>query len=222
MAFSAINKAPGVYIDEIQLPGPIAGVGTSTAAFVGPAKQGEVNKPEFLTSFTQFVNKFGSRDPDDPLGPFIVDPQVWVAHAVRGFFDNGGKSCFFVRVGTGKQSSLKLKDKATTPRDTLLVKAKSEGTAGDSITVKVDDASIVAATAGVEAIKAEITLTSAAGKQATAATPADAGNFTPGDTVLLSEAGKNDRATVASISGATINLRDPLLKDRERTRLNSS
>ncbi|GEM18729.1 hypothetical protein [Nitrosococcus oceani] len=40
MAFSAINKAPGVYIDEIQVAGPIAGVSTSVAAFIGPARPG--------------------------------------------------------------------------------------------------------------------------------------------------------------------------------------
>jgi phage tail sheath protein FI len=211
MAFVAINKAPGVYIDEIQVPGAIAGVGTSTAAFVGPARRGPMNKPEFLTSWTQFVNKFGPQDPDDPFGPFIADPvDVWATHAVRGFFDNGGKSCYFVRIGLGKQSSLKLKDKATTPRDTLIVNAKQEGVAGDSIKVEVKDASIVVAAAGVEAAKAEITLASATGKQAIAANTADANKFVPGDVVLLSEGGNSDRVTVANVSGTTINLQDSL------------
>jgi phage tail sheath protein FI len=211
MVFVATNKAPGIYIDEIQLPGAIAGVGTSTAAFVGPAKQGPMNKPEFLTSWTQFVNRFGSRDPDDPLGPFIVDPlDVWATHAVRGFFDNGGKSCYFVRIGLGRQSSLKLKDKAATPRDTLVVTANQEGTAGDSITVEVQDASIVTAAAGVVAIQEEITLASATGKQAIAANAADAGKFFPGDIVLLFDTGKSDRVTVASVSGTTINLQESL------------
>ena len=211
MAFVATNKAPGVYIDEIQVPGAIAGVGTSTAAFVGPARRGPMNKPEFLTSWTQFVNKFGSLDPDDPFGPFIVDPvDVWATHAVRGFFDNGGKSCYFVRIGLGKQSSLKLKDNATTPRDTLIVTAKQEGVAGDSMKVEVKDASLVAAAAGVEAVKAEITLASATGKQATAANAADAGKFLPGDTVLLFEGTNSDRVTVANVSGTTINLQESL------------
>src|SRR5215471_7081546 len=124
MAFVATNKAPGVYIDEIQLPGAIAGVSTSVAAFVGPARRGPMNKPVFLTNFTQFVNQFGPLDPTDPLGPFITDPPVWVTHAVRGFFDNGGTTCFFVRIGTGQQASLKLKDhSAAGGRDTLVVTA---------------------------------------------------------------------------------------------------
>ena len=78
MAFVATNKAPGVYIDEIDVPGPIPGVGTSTAAFIGPAQQGPINKPTFLTSFTQFQNAFGD---------YILTPLVYVTHAVRGFFD---------------------------------------------------------------------------------------------------------------------------------------
>ena len=60
MAFVETNKAPGVYIDEIQVPGPIAPAGTSVAAFVGPALTGPLNKPVFLTNAQQFLNKFGS------------------------------------------------------------------------------------------------------------------------------------------------------------------
>src|SRR5437867_13075742 len=103
MAFTAINKAPGVYIDEVQLPGPIPGVGTSTVAFVGPAKKGPINKPMFLTNLTQFRNTFGE---------YITAPMVYVTHAVRGFFENGGASCYFVRVGTAARASLTLNDRA--------------------------------------------------------------------------------------------------------------
>jgi hypothetical protein len=171
-----------------------------------------MTKPEFLTSWTQFVNKFGSRDPDDPFGPFIADPvDVWATHAVRGFFDNGGKSCYFVRIGLGRQSSLKLKDKAATPRDTLVVTARQEGVAGDSITVEVKDASIVAAAAGVEADHPQaITLASASGKKATAGTVGDAGKFFSGDSVLISEGTNSERVTVASVSGTDINLQESL------------
>jgi hypothetical protein len=42
-------KAPGVYIEEIAAPGPISGVGTSTAAFVGPAETGEPGVPTKVT-----------------------------------------------------------------------------------------------------------------------------------------------------------------------------
>ncbi|HEX5085210.1 MAG TPA: phage tail sheath subtilisin-like domain-containing protein [Blastocatellia bacterium] len=207
MAFTATNKAPGVYIDEIQVPGAIAGVSTSIAAFVGPARRGPMNKAVFLTSWTQFVNQFGPQDPQDPQGPFIIDPQVWVAHAVRGFFDNGGPGCYFVRVGTGVQASLALADRSAAGRDTLVVKAKQEGAAGNSIQVEVQNANIIAS---VAAVREEITLVSASNKQATAANDADAAKFRPGDIVFLSEGANNDRVTVDRVTGATITLRETL------------
>lgn len=207
MAFTATNKAPGVYIDEVQVPGAIAGVSTSIAAFVGPARRGPMNKAVFLTSWTQFVNKFGPQDPLDPQGPFITDPQVWVAHAVRGFFDNGGPGCYFVRVGTGVQALLALQDRSAAARDTLVVTAKQEGVAGNSIQVETQDASIVA---GAAATREEITLASAGNKQATAANANDAGRFRPGDVVFLSEAPNSDRATVDRVSGTTITFRENL------------
>ncbi len=208
MAFTATNKAPGVYIDEVQVPGAISGVSTSIAAFVGPARRGPMNKAVFLTSWTQFVNRFGPQDPQDPQGPFITDPQVWVAHAVRGFFDNGGPGCYFVRVGTGVQASLALKDRTAAPgRDTLIVTAKQEGAAGNNIQVEVQNANIVAS---VAVVREEIALASASNRQATANSAADAAKFRPGDIVFLSEGGNNDRLTVDRVTGTAIMFRESL------------
>lgn len=198
MAFVATNKAPGVYIDEINVPGPIPGVGTSTAAFVGPALQGPIKIPTFLTSFTQFLNAFGS---------YITAPQVFVTHAVKGFFDNGGATCYFVRVGTAVQASRNLNDRSTgLGNSTLAVKAKGEGVAGNAITVEVQDASIVSA---VAASRAQATLTSASNNQATVTLVADAANFRPGDIVSLQQTtpAASERATIDSISNATITFR---------------
>src|SRR5258708_26368985 len=124
MAFNAANKVPDVYIDEIQLPGPITGVGTSTAAFIGPALGGPPNKPALITNWTQFLDKFGpdvsGLDPTDPgrLDPnraYIPTPTVFVTHAVRGFFDNGGSDCFFVRTSKARQASRSLLDATNAP-----------------------------------------------------------------------------------------------------------
>lgn len=120
--FVPTNRAPGVYIEEIQEAGPIAGVGTSTAAFIGPAQQGPITTPTFLTNFTQFQNTFGG---------YITAPMVYVTHAVRGFFDNGGTTCYFVRVGTAARASRTLNDRAGAPRPTLVVTATREGVVGE-------------------------------------------------------------------------------------------
>lgn len=198
MAFNAINKTPGVYIDEIQVPGPIAGVGTSTAAFIGPAEKGPINVPTFLTNPTQFENNFGG---------YISSPMVYVTHAVGGFFGNGGTSCYFVRVGSAVRSSRVLLDRDAIPKSTIVVTAKEEGAAGDGITVEVQDASIVSS---VAAVRAQATLVAASNNEATVTVAAEAANFCPGDIVFLEQGATSERATIDSISSATITFRTNL------------
>jgi phage tail sheath protein FI len=102
--FSTFNKAPGVYIQEITLPGPLPQVSTSVAAFVGPAQMGPLNQPTLLTSFSQFTSIFGSY--------MEVPYRCYAAHAINGFFNEGGQQCYFVRAGNGQQASLSLLDQA--------------------------------------------------------------------------------------------------------------
>ncbi len=196
--FNAFEKTPGVYIQEILVPGPIKGVGTSTAVFIGPARQGPINDPTSLTNWTQFKDAFGL---SDDFGPYFPTGGVYAPHAVRGFFDNGGSHCYFVRVGTAARASRGLNDRAAVAKPVLLVTAKTEGVANNAITVEVQDANIVAA---VPATRATSNLVAAGNNQATVPAPADAAKFRPGDIVALNEAAKNDRATIASISGTTI------------------
>ena len=88
---------PGVYVEEMPSASkPIEGVGTSTAAFVGLAPGGPVNTPMRISNWSQFARIFG--DPQNPAnGPFIEG--AYLAHAVYGFFLNGGSLCWVVRVG---------------------------------------------------------------------------------------------------------------------------
>ena len=88
---------PGVYVEEVPSTSkPIEGVGTSIAAFVGLAPGGPVNTPMRISNWTQFAKIFG--DPNEPdNGPFMEG--AYLAHAVYGFFQNGGGLCWVVRVG---------------------------------------------------------------------------------------------------------------------------
>jgi len=88
---------PGVYVEETPSASkPIEGVGTSVAAFVGLAPGGPVNTPMRISNWTQFSTIFG--DPSNPdNGPFM--DGAYLAHAVYGFFLNGGSTCWIVRVG---------------------------------------------------------------------------------------------------------------------------
>ncbi|WP_157217407.1 phage tail sheath subtilisin-like domain-containing protein [Flavisphingomonas formosensis] len=77
--------APGVHVAP---PPPAAPVefATDTAGFVGIAAKGPVGTAVTLTGWPQFVAQFGD---------FL--PNAFLAYAVRGFFDNGGRRCIVVR-----------------------------------------------------------------------------------------------------------------------------
>ena len=88
--------SPGVYIREISGFRPIEGVGTAVAAFVGVARAGPVNEAKEITSWRQFTNVFGELVGNERQ-PFVTGG--YLAHAVRGFFLNGGTRCYVVNVG---------------------------------------------------------------------------------------------------------------------------
>ncbi|MEA2563590.1 MAG: uncharacterized protein QOH06_5094 [Acidobacteriota bacterium] len=115
--------APGVYVEEVPSSvQPIAGVGTSTAGFLGevanaaimPAQPGKfvsdslgrpikdslgnltpilytvapAGEPQLVTSWEGFKARFGD---------FQVGNRT-LAHAVYGFFNNGGSRCWVTRI----------------------------------------------------------------------------------------------------------------------------
>ncbi|HKE97455.1 MAG TPA: phage tail sheath family protein [Actinomycetes bacterium] len=83
--------SPGVYVEEAEAGSrPIEGVGTAVAAFVGLAEQGPFNAPTLVTNWNQFTQTFGE----------FVEGS-YLAHAVYGYFMNGGGACYVVRIGEG-------------------------------------------------------------------------------------------------------------------------
>src|SRR5262245_16590079 len=91
--------APGVYVEEIETgPVPIEGVSTSTAGFVGMTPRGSaIGLPELLTSFLDFQRKFGGYFNAASLNPSF-EGHLYLPHAVEGFFTNGGKRAYVMRV----------------------------------------------------------------------------------------------------------------------------
>ncbi len=191
---------PEVYIDEFEPAAPISGVGTSNAAFLGPCAQGPLNTPTRLTSWDQFTSQFGAL----PVPGF----HLW--YAVRGFYENGGKTCFLTRVSNASYGALTLNDGTAAP--TLLVKALQAGVLSPGVSVTVDGA--------VHTVKAPAKLFRPTGTIAGAAVntriitltlASDAEKFRPGD--RLSWAGAvaaDDGATVARVNGATLEILNPL------------
>jgi Bacteriophage tail sheath protein len=81
--------SPGVYVEEVEAGSrPIEGVGTAVAAFVGLAASGPYNEPTLVTNWSQFTQIFGE-----------FTDGAYLAHAVYGYFLNGGGTCYVVRIG---------------------------------------------------------------------------------------------------------------------------
>jgi hypothetical protein len=124
-------QAPGVYVLE-QSSGvkPIEGVGTSTGAFIGIAEKGNTHKAEFIANWTQFEEKFGT---------FI--PNGYLAYAVYSFFQEGGKSCYVVRVASDSAASSTKTFKDGSDVDALAVTSLYKGTWGDNVYVDIENPS---------------------------------------------------------------------------------
>jgi phage tail sheath protein FI len=87
--------APDVYVEEVDTGSkPIEGVSTSTAGMFGMTERGPVDVPIVVTSYGEYVQWFGERL--DPLA--FPDARCYLPHAVEGFFTNGGKRLYVVRV----------------------------------------------------------------------------------------------------------------------------
>ena len=117
--------APGVYVEEKPSGSqPIAGVGTSTAGFIGVISANTVKVPRPNPDYDASVASGPTNSPsiDDTItlaaagvvvvcasygdftrafGGFSTDAsQSILAHAVYGFFNNGGTRCYVVREST--------------------------------------------------------------------------------------------------------------------------
>lgn len=95
--------APGVYVEETSFrQKSIAGVGTSTAAFVGMTSRGPLisakNPPPLLTSFADFEQIYGGFE-ELVIGTTADKYKInYIAHAAEAFFNNGGGRLYVARV----------------------------------------------------------------------------------------------------------------------------
>jgi phage tail sheath protein FI len=109
---------------------------TAVAGFLLRSQRGVPNRPVPVFSFADFVARFGGYTPT-AFGP----------HALRGFFDNGGRQAYVVRVvnrATAKPASTVLTDRDGTPKPTLRLAAGQHGQTdpggwGDAVSVRVVD-----------------------------------------------------------------------------------
>jgi len=83
---SSLYKSPGVHIESAgDRYVPLERVETGVTAFLGVTAQGPRNAPTRVGTFEQYEKVFGAAD-------------SFMTHALRGFFDNGGKTAYVVNV----------------------------------------------------------------------------------------------------------------------------
>lgn len=106
-----------VEVDGFGAPA-IAGAATSVAAFNVLTRRGLPNTPARITSYTEFVERFGSYFTNG-LGAYLV----------RGFFDNGGSTAYVNRVVAASSTAASLILNDSGPDATLRLEAGYRGTA---------------------------------------------------------------------------------------------
>ncbi len=128
---------PGVYVEEIDTGNkPIEGVSTSTVGFLGIAERGPV-KPTLVTSFGDYTRAFGRyvRDADGT--------DHYLAYAIEGFFQNGGKRCFVQRLVHRDPITPANSAKASTATAVgLTITAVGPGLWGNNVAYQVSDAGL--------------------------------------------------------------------------------
>ncbi len=142
--------SPGVYPRETDFSFYVKQISTSSAAMVGVAEKGPINKPTLVTSWEQFLKTFGG---------YIN--EGYLAYAARAFFDNGGSVLYVCRVAhyadptdrntlSGQKAATKLVSQMDLyllngdpdplpPQEIYDVFAVNEGTWANRLEVRIDN-----------------------------------------------------------------------------------
>lgn len=206
-------ETPKVYIEELTGPGVIAGVGTSTAAFIGPAAKGPLCLPKPITTFDEFRRTFGRASDEWPYLVFS-GRRFYLGHAVQGFFENGGGRAYIVRVGTAKNATWRVEDSASSPAEVFRLEAQAEGIAANEYKISVSQSVAPASAPTLAYSKATITSMNASSKQISVDYGAAKIHFVPGDTVELAKGSATWRNRIVAVSesasGPVLTLESPL------------
>ena len=128
--------SPGVYVEEVDSGAkPIEGVSTSTAGIVGVAERGPLDVPILVTSVGDYNRWFGGILDPASVTDAVGSTHCYLPHAIEGFFTNGGKRAYVVRVAP-PQAAAALVNAFWRPLDTvanplgetLLLRTAQQGT----------------------------------------------------------------------------------------------
>lgn len=198
---------PGVYIEEFEPAAPIEGVSTSVTAFIGLAERGPIGVPTLVTSFDAYTAIFG--------GPVLSETPYYLPLSVDGFFRNGGKIAYILRVSNAVAANADLTTTGGAPK-LATIEAFADGAAGlggKATVVHTSALGDALAGAGVNppvlsAHRVQLTVT---GVDATRRelTVADSTGIQAGDGVVLSRGANgapSNRITVDAVTPTTVRL----------------
>lgn len=119
-------STPGVYVERFDADPQQLGVRrTDIAGFIGIAERGPLHVPIRVESVRQFSSMFGA-----PLR------FSYLAYAVSGFFLNGGRRCWVVRVADPAAARAASRQIVVSGRGRVTLEALSPGTWGNTIEVE--------------------------------------------------------------------------------------
>lgn len=128
---------PGVFVEDIKQVVAMP-VGTDpVSAFIGVTASGPVGIPTLVNSWNVFLNTFATGQDT----AFLTNS--YIAYAVYGFFQNGGKKCYVTRVTDATTSNGTISYKALCATSTgsspflKAFSAKTEGAWGNKISIEI-------------------------------------------------------------------------------------
>src|SRR5437879_1673926 len=120
---------PGVYFEFVDAAPPaVFGARVDVCGIIGIAQRGPLHQPVRIESWRQFQAEYGN---------FV--PYAYLAYTVYAFFENGGRTCYAVRVAGADAASAQfvLKNPAGIP--VIGVSALNEGTWGNRVAVTLTE-----------------------------------------------------------------------------------
>lgn len=118
-------NTPGIYIKEAEVARPQF-VRMDIAGFVGQAQRGPLNYPQRLTDWGQFQDIFG-----DFTG------FSYLSYAVFGFFLNGGRRCYVVRVAHEEATGAAAQFADRKASAAFRIESLNQGSWGNDVSVNV-------------------------------------------------------------------------------------
>ena len=128
--------SPGVFTRENDIsfiqPSPVE----AGAAIIGPAVKGPVEEPTIVTSYNDYVRKFGTT-----FESGSTKQEYFTSIAVKNYFQQGGNTCLVTRIVTGSFASAQNTHVSSSAKDStepFVIKTIGKGAIFNNSTASID------------------------------------------------------------------------------------